>query len=66
MYVRRQNVLVLAARLVTLSCLVCCTFSGARASEGSEFILAGATVAGTPNLRVEDLLRGLDLKAGTM
>jgi hypothetical protein len=64
MYVRRQNVRVLAARLVTLSCLVCCTFSGARSSEDPEFVLAGATTAGTQTLSAGDLLRGLELKAG--
>jgi hypothetical protein len=65
MYVRRQYVRIFAASFVFLSFLSGCSSFRTAAPEGHEFVLSGATVTGTQNLSPDDLLRGLDLRAGS-
>jgi len=65
MYVGRQCLQSFAASFAIFLSLAGCISLRTAAPEAPEFVLAGATISGSQNLSPDDLLRGLDLKAGS-
>jgi hypothetical protein len=65
MQAQGTRIRILAVLLVILPCTTICGSHADAVPKGSDFVLAGVTVTGTENLTAEELLRGLELKAGS-